>query len=139
MQIRHIALPPYECHFWFIANCSREEYAKWCVNVFGCQSPAAGLASNGRFEIVERGDGHRQYVVWLKTFDWTIPDQAIAVHELFHLVTAVMRDVGVRVDESGEEAAAYLLTYAMQEVWKCMKPRHHKKASRRQSAIDNRQ
>ena len=57
------------------------------------------------------------YYVWVESFDWTIKEQGILLHEILHFVNALFCDIGMPVVVDTEEPFAYLLQYVFSETW----------------------
>jgi hypothetical protein len=71
-------------------------------------------------------------VVWIREFDWTVPDTARLVHELYHLAMFILdwKQIPIRVENT--EVYAYLLDYYVTEAFK--KVKKHAVGYRRQKS-----
>lgn len=59
-------------------------------------------------------------VVWVEKLPTTIPTLGILLHEIYHLVTRICQDKGIRIQahidtDSGDETAAYLYEFFCRE------------------------
>jgi len=69
--------------------------------------------------VEDKGKLYRHYII-VPVFDWTIPQQAVLIHELFHLTCRVMNDVGIALSDDSEEAYAYYLQYLSKETMRTL-------------------
>jgi hypothetical protein len=75
-------------------------------------------ACGNHFSITK--NGHIKHFIWIEKFSWTIHQQAILVHELYHCVADVLE----HCDITGQEATAYLLDNLVESVWTQLKEKH---------------
>lgn len=64
-------------------------------------------------EIKTRGGG-KLFTIWFDAKDF---GTGLLAHEVFHLVCAILRDRGVSLDNSSEEAFAHYLGFWSREIW----------------------
>ncbi len=63
-------------------------------------------------------------IVWIVTFKWKVFEMGLLVHELLHVVTKTLKDIGFKFSEDSEEAYTYYLQTLTQDVfWKLRKVR----------------
>jgi hypothetical protein len=114
MNVCIVKLAPYQDSAYVVANCSRDELGAWSTKRWGVEPHRFMLSGiGGQHFTIEKDDITVAYVVWLQQFHWSVQQQALAVHELFHLIRRFLRDVGIR----NEEAEAYLLQSVVEQVW----------------------
>jgi len=78
---------------------------------------------DGRFIWHTNDEGAIHNIIQLKSFDWTIPAQSVAVHELLHFIFTELRSRSMTLGEDSEEAYVYLFCYYFTELWKRLKPK----------------
>ena len=61
------------------------------------------------------------FLVWLEHYKGSAQDTNILIHEVFHLVHAVLGQAGLRLTDDSEEAYAYLAGYFAREITKAIK------------------
>lgn len=114
MITKTIDLRPYGGIGWLVVGCSPRQFAAWTHRRFGVKS---GADTPGQMLPLVKLSRPNAYVVYLQGWDWKIDEQALMVHELFHLAQAVLLDAHV----NDEEATAYYLQYLVGEVWNALK------------------
>lgn len=57
--------------------------------------------------------GHKTYILWLQEMKKTNTNIAVVVHEVTHLIAAILRYKGLRLTGASEEAYAYANEYAV--------------------------
>ena len=63
-------------------------------------------------------------VVWIPSIPGTDEERAVLTHELFHVTTTIMNYAGIPLEDSSEEAYAYLLGHLQREFYeRCKKSR----------------
>lgn len=90
--------------------------------------------SNGMVLSLKNRNGEPCYVVWVKNFDWTIPEMAVLAHELVHLAVAITHDKGIQVRTENDEVLAYLHEYYMVRAFRYLRkldPAYRRKKSKR--------
>jgi hypothetical protein len=73
------------------------------------------------FTISETKGGYTVYGIWLEAFDWTIYQQAVAIHEFAHIAAFVLRSRGIAFGGVKNEAFAYYMKYLVKTVWQRLK------------------
>ena len=119
MLVKKISLSHYFGKCLLVVNADHDEFSAWLKRIFGVK-PASD--SPGQMLPMVKDGETPTYVIYLQRFNWRIDEQALAVHELFHLCGAVLKDAGVR----DEEAAAYFLQHLVSEAWLALSSLNHK-------------
>jgi len=83
-------------------------------------------SANGTYFKIER-DSKEVHIIWVESFEWYIWEQSMLLHEIYHLVNAVMREIGMKLSEDSEEAYAYYLQSLMNEMFDKLTVYHPKK------------
>lgn len=107
----------YESRLTVLVNCDWEAAQKTFHKMCGM------YMSPGDNDGVCAPLGLNDYFVWVEEFDWTVAQQALLSHELLHYTFRLMRDIGMGLSESSEEAYTYFYQATMQEVWNKLKPK----------------
>lgn len=119
MITRQIDVPIYGFKVHLVANCTHRRYAAWLARSFKGATTGPQEGANGRFEMITyKRTGTQRFIIWLESFNWTIPEQAMAAHEIWHLTAAALRYFGIE----NEEAGAYLFQHVMAAIWRELKP-----------------
>ena len=108
-----ISLAPYGGRCWLIAGATREELSAWMHRRFGVATQGD---SDGEMIPIWKAGQPDTYIVYVRDWSWLISEQAMAVHELFHLAKSVLKDAKVR----DEEAFAYYLQHLVSEAWSAL-------------------
>lgn len=58
-------------------------------------------------------------VIRLLNYPETPEDFGILVHEIFHCVSMILRDLGFKLKDASDEAYAYLIGYLTKKVYEC--------------------
>lgn len=66
------------------------------------------------FTCYKGNDGVPYYTIWIEDFYWSLPKQALMVHELSHIVFEFLKFRCI--EEKGSEVYAYLLEYFFLEL-----------------------
>jgi hypothetical protein len=108
--------PVYDNAIWFVYNCTHEEFNDWCASKFKIsilddeEKPTAGLC---RELICKNGIA---YAIWIKYIVEDIYAMGLVVHELFHMVIMVMRNIGMELNGGSEEAFSYYFEYLYKQI-----------------------
>lgn len=81
----------------------------------------ADLSENGEGLMipVKTHSGRLGFVIWIKTFDWSVRSMAILTHEILHYVIHMMEEKQIPVRIENEETLAYVLEhYQASAFWK---------------------
>jgi|TARA_R100000501_G_C2555971_1_gene68599 hypothetical protein len=71
-------------------------------------------------------NGDQKEYIWIEKFDWTVADQGLLTHELFHYAMTILNKLGINYTADSEEAFAYYLQYIFCQTWSKLKPRFKK-------------
>jgi len=126
MKIVKINDPVYSAEIRVIVNCTQDElkgYLKRSLEYdYEIDTEFCGnymQLSNGTYNVD---------IVWVKTFDWTINDQAILNHELLHCALSILDRCLVPLGSGPEsEPLAYYHEFLFRETWNKLKPKKKRK------------
>ena len=112
----------YHKNFHLVVNVSKKRFEKWVSKyhkdkIVLHDSKAAVL-----------WDYDPYYYVWLESFDWSIEDQGVMVHELNHFVDFVLSNAGISIGKKNTEVRAYYFEYIFKKVYTVLKPIYGKKS-----------
>lgn len=62
--------------------------------------------------------------IWLESFDWSIGDQGILHHEIFHCTSYILRNLGMDLSNDSDEAFAYYHQMLTMETLNALKETH---------------
>ncbi len=116
-----IVEPVFKIEPLFIVNCTAAEAHDHILKHFHIDQDMAGDISGTMLTFNQ--------VPWRVVWIHRGSDIPVAAHEIFHLVTRIMQDKGIRIvshDESGhcgDETAAYLLEFLIHEYLKELRRR----------------
>lgn len=79
------------------------------------------------FDIQGKKSGFISYIIWMKSFDWTLDDQSTLVHEIFHTVSRILTDRGVKFDPENTEPFVYYFDWVFGKLWNELKKLYQKK------------
>ena len=106
----------------------KEDFDNRIERLYGVERDTRKL-DGARFTLFnEQQDKSVQYV-WVKSFDWSIQDQALLAHELLHQAMRALNDCGVQIKngiEETNEEFVYYFEYLFKQVWQKLKPLHKK-------------
>jgi hypothetical protein len=100
-KFRHVYIEIYMVNVYFIM-CDFKTYERKILLEFG-NAPENSNNAVGKFEVYRKGNTPIG-VIWMTKWE------ALA-HEIFHCVHWIMQCRGLRLDDSSEEAYAYLTQY----------------------------
>ena len=112
MKIFKVSCDVFKCEILFISNCSYDELRLHLKAKYRCTIEERG-AEDGTIGTMLTFEKHPWRVVWTK--EWK--DKSCLIHELFHLVTRICYDRGIKIvshnedGSNGDEAAAYLMEF----------------------------
>lgn len=120
MKILKLKDKYYEYDIWLIVGdellFKKYIQKKYEVSVDGFED--VGTVGDAKTLTLEK-DGQLHVIVWIRSFDWKVFEMGLLVHELLHVVHAVLKNVGFKFSDDSEEAYTYYLQALTQEAfWK---------------------
>lgn len=113
--VKHFYEPVYKTELWFLAGYTHEQFIGW-LKKRNLKPPKVDISQDlGGFDEFESG-GKYPRVLWIKKYG----DYYTMVHEIIHLVLAVMYNKGVPIRKENEEVVAYLTEYWSKQLWRTM-------------------
>lgn len=103
---------PFECHL--IVGCDRHELFDWIFKNFKATLDG-DWASGSMITLMNKETDNLVFIVWIKDITSTVGFSIVA-HEIYHLVSAVMRAVNINEGEETEEMRAYYYQMLFLEV-----------------------
>ena len=70
--------------------------------------------------------GEIQRFLWITNFEWSINEQGLLVHEVYHLCMSVLENIGIEYCEKSEEAYAYYLQHIYSQCLAVLRPKKKK-------------
>lgn len=64
-------------------------------------------------------------IIWIKNYSDSISDEAILVHEIFHMAINIMLSRNIQLNNDTEEVCAYLIEYLYEEILKCLENKNN--------------
>ena len=120
----------YHNDFTLYVNCSGQELADYIKEKYKVLDfkvpPADGQYCNIEERDKEKGSHRFIRLVWIKTFNWTVVEQGLLVHELLHYVFDNLDLIGMKPTDSSEEAYTYYLQHIIQQCYQELKKLHPK-------------
>lgn len=115
MIIKKIKDEIYHANIRIMACCDENEVADYFKKTYSVE---CGMNDAGARVFTLRNEKKRLDVIYLiiPIFDWTIQQQALLVHELFHITYIVLSAVGIKLSDDSDEAYAYYLQYLTTQV-----------------------
>ena len=120
MKTRRIKDPRWGELITLVWNCSQEELGEYILKKTGCQIVQSRQSDGSFFSI--HGVKFDEQFLWIEEFTWTINQQALLAHEIFHLVDCVLGDRGFELNPGSREAYAYYLQDLIRAVWLALNP-----------------
>jgi hypothetical protein len=114
----------YHQGFIMIVNCSEKQFNEHLKKKYNLKTDL--LKADGKFLVIERTNKKtKEYecrsFLWLQKFDWTIQGQCILVHELQHLCFNHLTTIGIKHEDSTDEAYSYYIAYLLEKCCKALK------------------
>jgi hypothetical protein len=105
-----------------VVNCGPEELVKYMLKKYKCSLDLDWLKtlSGGCINISEENKGSR-YLIWLRSFDWTVEDQGTLNHELDHFIYRTLRDRGIPLSADTEEVYTYYRGFWFRKIYVYLK------------------
>ncbi len=94
---------PFECHL--VIGCDKVELFNWIYKTFKTEFETSG-ACGSMITLKKIDTEELVFIVWVKDIISTTGFSIVA-HEIYHLVSAVMRAVNINESEETEEMRAY--------------------------------
>ncbi len=117
MKKKYIKEPVYESYFWLVWDCDVFELRDWVWKKHNWElSIKDNMEHLGKTIIIE-GSNYVTFIIWINNKK-NIPTLS---HELMHKTFDTMKRVGIILDDSSEEAFAFLFSYYLQESIKALK------------------
>ncbi len=104
---------PFDILVWFG---STDSMGKWLKKYLAKEDVEALLSHEfrkGKCAMLPTG----QTVLWLPRVPQDAGDMATLSHEIFHAVCFILDKIGMRLDDSSEEAYAYLIQYVSKQIY----------------------
>lgn len=106
--MKHIKIiaDPYDKHIDFFIHSKVSEVNKKLIKLYDLNEgfEFGDKEADGGFLIITMDNGEIRYVVWVKS-----RELSLITHEIYHLVTRILTDVGIPINPSTDEAGAYLM------------------------------
>lgn len=123
----------YCTHVTIVVNCDFPSFVKWLK-----RHTNEDLSDLGEYEAgqglhigIKNKSGQPSHAIWIKHFDWTIPDMGVLAHELIHFIMAVLHQKRIPIRQENDEVFAYLYEYYFTQAFRKLNPKGKARKKRR--------
>lgn len=113
-RIFKIADSIYSSRLWVVVNCSFYDVSNWYNKRYDKYLEQSDDVDGFHAVCYTKKHGI-EHLVWTKTFDWEIYEEAILAHEILHFVFSVLGDAGMRLTPESGEAYTYFFQKTFQD------------------------
>jgi hypothetical protein len=117
-NILHIWDPLYQQNYYFFYVKTSKEYADICKRRLNWDVESGKEEISGGFNVYRGKRNLRICCIWGFT-------RRSIIHEGFHAISYVLRDRGVDLTDSSDDAFAYALTFLTEEIFKNLKKKDY--------------
>jgi hypothetical protein len=103
---------------YLCVNHTQEEFIKVVKDKFEIDEPERiKTTASGSVHTFVQENGNEMYILRLTDWKWTVSHRALLVHEIFHLVMALMSSLGTTYSKPNEEPFAYCMQFLFTEIY----------------------
>jgi len=119
MKISRVPDGFYHAHIHVISNYKGDEIRRYFKQKFDVEYD---FKENGEtkfgthFTVSNKDNSDVRHFICIQEFQWTVAQQALVIHEVFHMISDILRDIGIPHTKDTEEAYAFYLQYMIQRV-----------------------
>jgi hypothetical protein len=113
----------YHARIWTLSNYTGDEIRRYFKQKYDVKYD---FKENGNdqwathFSVVNKDNSDVRHYICIQKFEWTIAQQCLLVHEIYHLMNSIFRDVGMEPCKETEEAYAYYLQYLAKGIFRSL-------------------